>query len=109
MEKNRLVYNYLAYTEKIVPPPPKKKKKKREKGKRGLSRFCSGTDLSDGHGAEDVDEDEGAVEVVVTHQVPVRQVLQDADGHEGQLGHDATVKTGEKRNVCVKRYRIMNE
>ena len=32
--------------------------------------------LSNGHGAEDVEEDEGTVVVVITNQVSVRQILQ---------------------------------
>lgn len=49
--------------------------------------------LSDGHGAENVEEDEGAVGVVFAQQVAVRQALDVGQRHEGQLGHHAAVKT----------------
>ena len=42
---------------------------------------CRGlTYLSDGHGAEDVEEDEGAVCEVLTHEVAVRQTLDQGEG-----------------------------
>lgn len=50
--------------------------------------------LPDGHGAEDVEEDEGAVREVLAHEVPVREALHPGDGGEGQLGHDLAVEDG---------------
>lgn len=50
--------------------------------------------LSDGHRAEDVEEDEAAVGHVVPQQVPVAQSLHPVDGSEGKLGHDSAVKDG---------------
>ena len=50
--------------------------------------------LSDGHGAQDVEEDEAAVRHVVTEQIPVAQSLHPVDGGEGELGHNATIKNG---------------
>ena len=48
--------------------------------------------LSDGHGAEDVEEDEAAVGHVIAQQVAVGQALHPVDRCERQLGHNATVK-----------------
>ena len=48
----------------------------------------------DGHGAEDVEEDEAAVGHVVTQEIPVAQSLDPVDGGEGELGHNATIKNG---------------
>ena len=48
--------------------------------------------LSDGHGAEDVEEDEAAVGHIIAQQVPVGQALHPVDRCEGQLGHNATIK-----------------
>lgn len=53
--------------------------------------------LSDGHGAEDVEEDEGAVRVVLAQQVAVRQPLDVRQRHKRQLGHHSSIKTGRKR------------
>ena len=50
--------------------------------------------LSDGHGAENVEEDEAAVGHVVPQQVPVAEALDPVDGGEGQLGHHASVEDG---------------
>ena len=50
--------------------------------------------LPDGHGAQDVEEDEAAVRHVVTEQIPVAQSLHPVDGGEGELGHNATIKNG---------------
>lgn len=51
------------------------------------------TNLSDAHCTEDVEEDEGAVSIVVTHQVAVTEALQPRDGHEWKLGHNTSIKT----------------
>lgn len=50
--------------------------------------------LSDGHGAEDVEEDEGAVGVVLAQQVAVRQSLDVGQRRERQLGHYSPIKDG---------------
>ena len=50
--------------------------------------------LSDGHGAEDVEEDEGAVGWVAAHEVAVREVLEDGEWSERQLRHHVPVKPG---------------
>lgn len=56
------------------------------------------TYLSDAHGAKDVQEDEGAISVVITHQVAVTQALQPRDGAKWQLGHHTPIKTVGKNN-----------
>ena len=61
-----------------------------------------GAHLSDGHGAEDVEEDEGAVCEVITHEVAVRQTLDQGEGGEGKLCHDMAVKP-EQINKIKKR------
>ena len=48
----------------------------------------------DGHGAEDVEEDEAAVGHVISQQVSVAEALDPVDGGEGQLGHHASVEDG---------------
>lgn len=53
--------------------------------------------LSDGHGAEDVEEDEGAVGVIFAQQVTVRQPLDVRQRHEGQLCHDPAIETEHRR------------
>ena len=50
--------------------------------------------LSDGHGAEDVEEDEAAVGHIVTQEIPVAQSLDPVDGGEGELGHHSAVEDG---------------
>ncbi len=50
-------------------------------------------DLAYGHGAEDVEEDEGAVGVVVAGQTAVRQALHPGDGLERQFRHHSTLET----------------
>ena len=50
--------------------------------------------LSDGHGAEYVEEDEATVSHVITQQVPVTQTLDPVDGGEGELGNNTTIKDG---------------
>ena len=49
--------------------------------------------LSDGHGAEDVEKDEGAVGVVLTRQVAVGNTLDQGDGGEGKVGHHSPIKS----------------
>lgn len=50
--------------------------------------------LSDGHGAEDVEEDEGAVGVVLAQQVAVGKALDVGQWHKGEFGHDSSIKDG---------------
>jgi len=50
--------------------------------------------LPDGHGAEDVEEDETAVGHVVSGDVPVTYSLDPVDGCEGQLGDNSAVEDG---------------
>jgi len=50
--------------------------------------------LSYAHGTEDVQEDEGAVRVVVPRQVAVTEALQQANGRERQVGNYAAVENG---------------
>ena len=52
--------------------------------------------LSDGHGAQDVEEDEAAVRHVVTEQIPVAKALHPVDGGKRELGHNATIENGVK-------------
>ena len=54
------------------------------------------THLSDGHGAEDVEEDEGAVCEVFSHEVAVGQTLQEGEGSEGKLCYHVTVEPADK-------------
>ena len=54
------------------------------------------THLSDGHGAEDVEEDEGAVGDITAHQVAVRDALQQREGLERQLCHHTTIKPRQR-------------
>lgn len=58
--------------------------------------------LSDGHGAEDVEEDKGAVRVVLAQQVAVRQPLDVRQRHKRQLGHHPSIKAGRKREKQAK-------
>ena len=51
--------------------------------------------LPDRHGAEDVEEDERTVSVVLAGQVAVRQALDPRDGRERQLGHHPAVETSK--------------
>lgn len=55
--------------------------------------------LSDGHGAEDVEEDEGAVGVILAKQVTVRQPLDVRQRHEGQLRHDPAIEAENRRTA----------
>jgi len=50
--------------------------------------------LADGHGAQDVQEDEAAVGHVVTQKVPVTESLNPVDGREGKLCHNSPIKNG---------------
>ena len=69
---------------------------------------CRGTralapHLPNGHGTEDVQEDEGAVGAVVPQQVPVRQALDVGERGERQLGHHSAVKSEKEktRDCCI--------
>jgi len=48
--------------------------------------------LANGHGAQNVEEDEGAVRVVIAGKIPVAQTLDPGDGRKGQLGNDTAVE-----------------
>lgn len=50
--------------------------------------------LSNAHSAEHVEEDEGALGVVLPRQVPVAKPLQEGDGREGEVGHHAPFENG---------------
>ena len=50
--------------------------------------------LSDGHGAENVEEDEGAVCCVTAHEIAVGQILEYGERSERQLSHHMPVKPG---------------
>lgn len=52
--------------------------------------------LADGHGAQDVQEDERALGVVVSGQVTVAQSLDPGDRSEGETGHDTTIEDAER-------------
>ena len=48
--------------------------------------------LANGHGAENVEEDEGAVGKVGAGEVPMGQALDEADRREWQLGNHSSVE-----------------
>ena len=52
--------------------------------------------LSDAHGAQDVQEYEGAMCVVIPHQVTVAQPLEPGDRRERQVSHNASVEAEHK-------------
>lgn len=56
--------------------------------------YCALPYLSDGHGAEDVQEDEGAVGEVLAHQVAMGDSSEQGEGFKGQLGHNMAIKPG---------------
>ena len=60
--------------------------------------------LSDRHGAEDVEEDEGTVGKVLPQKVTMGQALDVGDGGEGQFGHNPSVKAKSNRKIkrCYK-------
>lgn len=58
---------------------------------------CCRSYLSDGHGAEDVEEDKGAVCVILAQQVAMRQALDVGERHEWQPGHDSSVEAKQKK------------
>lgn len=51
--------------------------------------------LSDRHGAQDIQENEGAVSEILSQQVTVRQALDVGQRHKRQLGYDSTVEAEE--------------
>lgn len=55
------------------------------------------THLSDRHGTEDIQEDEGAVCGVIPQQVSVRQSLDVRKRREGELCHHSAIKSKMKR------------
>lgn len=48
--------------------------------------------LSDGHGAEDVEEDKGAVGVILAQQVAMWKTLDVGQRHERQFGHNSSIE-----------------
>lgn len=63
------------------------------------------THLANGHGAEDVQEDEGTVRGVVPQQVAMRQSLDVGEGRERELRHHSAVKSekGKQRTAVFGR------
>lgn len=55
-------------------------------------QLCVCVYLSDGHGAEDVEEDEGAVGVILAQQVAMWKSLDVWEGHERQFCHHSSIK-----------------
>lgn len=55
--------------------------------------------LANGHGTQDVQEDEGTLSVVVPGQVAMAQSLDPGDGCEWQPSHYTTVKATENQIV----------
>lgn len=55
--------------------------------------------LANGHGTQDVQEDEGTLSVVVPGQVAMAQSLDPGDGREWQPSHYTTVKATENQIV----------
>lgn len=66
-------------------------------------RKCRGY-LSDGHGAEDVEEDKGAVCKILAQQVAVGQPLDVGQRHERQLGNYSSIKAEQKRKQHIQIY-----
>lgn len=59
------------------------------------------THLANGHGTEDVQEDEGTVRGVIPQQVSMRQSLDVGEGGERELRHHSTIKSEkEKTKNC---------
>lgn len=57
--------------------------------------------LSDRHGAEDVEEDKGAVGVVFTQQVAVRQPLNVGQRNKRQFGHNPSIEAARQKNIST--------
>ena len=61
--------------------------------------------LTDGHGAQNVQENEGTFSVVIATQSAMRKILYQRDGGEGQTSDHETVKPVCKISIKVsKRY-----
>lgn len=56
-----------------------------------------GTHLSNRHGTENIQEDEGAVCGVIPKQIPVGQSLDVGKGGERELCHHSTIKSKKER------------
>lgn len=54
------------------------------------------THLSDWHGAENVEEDEGAVSVILTQEVAVGETLDVWEGDKWKLCHHSAIKSGKE-------------
>jgi len=50
--------------------------------------------LSNAHSTQHVEEDEGALSVVLPRQVPVAHPLQEGDGREGEVRHHSPFEDG---------------
>lgn len=50
--------------------------------------------LSDGHGTEDVEKDEGTVRIIFTREVTMREPLDPGDWHKRKLGHNPAIEDG---------------
>merc|ERR1719499_1021151 len=60
------------------------------RGPRRREAECFLQVLSDAHGAEDVEEDEGTIRVVLPEQIPVRDSLNPGYWSEGEVGDNYT-------------------
>lgn len=59
------------------------------------------THLPNGHGAEDIQEDEGAVGGVIPQQVSMRQSLDVGKGCERELCHHSAVKSEKEKTKTI--------
>jgi len=60
---------------------------------------CGCTHLSNGHGAQDIEEDEGAVSEVAAHQVAVGNSSQESERFKWKFCNHTTIKPGGNQ-VC---------
>lgn len=59
------------------------------------------SDLSDCHGAEDVEEYEGAVSVVIAHEVAMGDTPNQREGFKGEPGYHTAIKPGLGGRGCM--------
>lgn len=59
------------------------------------------THLPNGHGAEDIQEDEGAVSGVIPQQISMGQSLDVGKGRERELGHHSAIKSEKEKTKIV--------
>lgn len=64
-----------------------------------LHVFSNCTDLSDSHGAENVEEDEGTVSDIITHQISVGDSLEEREGLKWKFGYHVPIKTAEAKVI----------